>query len=185
MLLIDFEMIVVIQDASREVIILVSLGVYCCGWVATGPVGVILSTMNDSFRLSRVIADDIKQGRLNVGDAKGGNEAVLSILKSKSKFFCILWSDQTLQTHSDKKGHLEKCYCGRLDPDPRFGSGRFLKGRGRSPRVGDFCLGVGSLKSRSLVVPTMSVICTTENSLLPSPPPPKCVDQHLSWIWML
>lgn len=59
-------------------------GLYCSGWVATGPVGVILSTMNDGFRVSRLVADDVKSGALDLNHSKEGRKAVMHHLQSKS-----------------------------------------------------------------------------------------------------
>ena len=35
---------------------------YCSGWVKRGPVGVIVTTMNDAFETAEVIANDINEG---------------------------------------------------------------------------------------------------------------------------
>lgn len=37
-------------------------GLYCSGWVKTGPVGVILTTMSNAFETAEAIVDDYKQG---------------------------------------------------------------------------------------------------------------------------
>ena len=37
-------------------------GLYCSGWVKTGPVGVILNTMENAFETAQVILEDHKQG---------------------------------------------------------------------------------------------------------------------------
>lgn len=39
-----------------------STGLYCSGWVKTGPVGVIVSTMNDAFETADTILSDYKLG---------------------------------------------------------------------------------------------------------------------------
>lgn len=38
------------------------VGLYCSGWVKTGPVGVILTTMNKAFETAEVIHEDFVQG---------------------------------------------------------------------------------------------------------------------------
>jgi len=38
------------------------LGLYCSGWVKTGPVGVIVDTMNNSFETAENIIQDYKEG---------------------------------------------------------------------------------------------------------------------------
>jgi adrenodoxin-NADP+ reductase len=38
------------------------IGLYCSGWLKRGPVGVILTTMEDAFETAECIAHDIKNG---------------------------------------------------------------------------------------------------------------------------
>lgn len=57
------------------------LGMYCTGWVSTGPVGVILSTMNQAFETGKVVVKDIDDGKLDTN--KPGSKNILSILNSK------------------------------------------------------------------------------------------------------
>ena len=40
-----------------------SVGMYCSGWVKRGPVGVILTTMEDAFETAECIAQDLQEGR--------------------------------------------------------------------------------------------------------------------------
>ena len=42
------------------------LGIYCSGWVKRGPVGVIVTTMNDAFETAETIAHDIEKGEEHV-----------------------------------------------------------------------------------------------------------------------
>ena len=37
-------------------------GLYCSGWVKRGPIGTILTTMNDAFETAEAIAHDIANG---------------------------------------------------------------------------------------------------------------------------
>ena len=37
-------------------------GLYCSGWVKTGPVGVILTTMSNAFETAEAIVEDYRQG---------------------------------------------------------------------------------------------------------------------------
>ena len=37
-------------------------GLYCSGWIKTGPIGVILSTVNDALETAQSISDDINEG---------------------------------------------------------------------------------------------------------------------------
>ena len=39
-------------------------GVYCCGWVRTGPTGVILSTLNEGRETAKVVVKDLNEGGL-------------------------------------------------------------------------------------------------------------------------
>ena len=39
------------------------IGLYCSGWVKTGPVGVILTTMNKAFETAEVIYEDFTKGK--------------------------------------------------------------------------------------------------------------------------
>ena len=38
------------------------VGLYCSGWVKTGPVGVILTTMDNAFETAELIVEDFNQG---------------------------------------------------------------------------------------------------------------------------
>ena len=42
--------------------ILFNVGLYCSGWLKRGPVGVILTTMEDAFETAECIAQDVKNG---------------------------------------------------------------------------------------------------------------------------
>jgi len=59
-------------------------GLYCSGWAAIGPIGVLLSTMNDSFQLSRTILDDVKNGKLDLTENKAGKDFVMGLLQKKN-----------------------------------------------------------------------------------------------------
>lgn len=52
---------------------------YAAGWLATGPVGVILSTMNNAFNVGGQIAKD-----LNPTSVKSGSNEIIKILESKN-----------------------------------------------------------------------------------------------------
>lgn len=60
-------------------------GLYVSGWLGTGPTGVILTTMNNSFSVAKNICDDFQNGRIDC-DHKPG----LEVLKFPSTF---AWSD--------------------------------------------------------------------------------------------
>ena len=50
------------SDADSNAYILT--GVYCCGWVRTGPTGVILSTLNEGRETAKVVVKDLNEGAL-------------------------------------------------------------------------------------------------------------------------
>ncbi|KAL9875428.1 LOW QUALITY PROTEIN: NADPH:adrenodoxin oxidoreductase, mitochondrial-like [Glossina fuscipes fuscipes] len=56
-------------------------GLYVAGWLASGPNGVILTTMNNAFMVAKAIRDDITIGNLKVEEAKPG---VAEWLKTKA-----------------------------------------------------------------------------------------------------
>ena len=51
---------IIIELAHKLTSIL--LGLYCSGWVKTGPVGVIATTMNNAFETAEAILEDYKNG---------------------------------------------------------------------------------------------------------------------------
>lgn len=42
-------------------------GLYCAGWLATGPRGVIVDTMNEAFNVAQGILNDWKSGKQDQG----------------------------------------------------------------------------------------------------------------------
>ena len=40
-------------------------GLYCSGWVKHGPVGVIVTTMNEAFATAETIVEDLNAGLVN------------------------------------------------------------------------------------------------------------------------
>ena len=40
------------------------VGLYCSGWVKHGPVGVIVTTMNEAFATAQTIVEDLNTGTL-------------------------------------------------------------------------------------------------------------------------
>lgn len=57
------------------------IGMYCTGWVNTGPVGVILTTMTQAFDTGKIVVKDIDDGRLDTN--KPGRETINRILNNK------------------------------------------------------------------------------------------------------
>ncbi|XP_046408937.1 NADPH:adrenodoxin oxidoreductase, mitochondrial [Ischnura elegans] len=58
-------------------------GLYCSGWVATGPTGVILTTMSNSFEVGHTIVQHMETGLVDISMNKPGYEAVSQILLKK------------------------------------------------------------------------------------------------------
>ncbi|XP_068161328.1 NADPH:adrenodoxin oxidoreductase, mitochondrial isoform X2 [Antennarius striatus] len=67
-------------------------GLYCSGWLKTGPTGVIATTMNNSFDTARSVMEDIDSGTLDVSTAKAGSQG-LSRLLEKRGVKPVLFSD--------------------------------------------------------------------------------------------
>ncbi|XP_021353200.1 NADPH:adrenodoxin oxidoreductase, mitochondrial-like [Mizuhopecten yessoensis] len=58
------------------------IGVYCSGWVNTGPVGVILTTMTNGFETGKTIIHDISNGTLELSGKQGKNDILPLLQKS-------------------------------------------------------------------------------------------------------
>lgn len=67
---------------SPEVPLLCLSELYVSGWVATGPVGVLLATMQSGFTTGKAVIDDLATSSLT---PKEGKKAVIKILAAKSK----------------------------------------------------------------------------------------------------
>ena len=82
-------------------------GLYCSGWAATGPSGVLLGTMNFSFDVAKNILHDVDAGEIIVDDRKGG-EAVKQLLTERNVQFVTFddWSriDQVEREEGRKEG---------------------------------------------------------------------------------
>lgn len=58
-------------------------GLYCSGWLKTGPTGVIATTMNNSFDTARSLVEDMESGTLDVSTAKPGSQSVGALLEKR------------------------------------------------------------------------------------------------------
>ncbi|XP_031696553.1 NADPH:adrenodoxin oxidoreductase, mitochondrial-like [Anarrhichthys ocellatus] len=58
-------------------------GLYCSGWLKTGPTGVIATTMNNSFDTARSLVEDMESGTLDVSAAKPGSRSVSALLEQR------------------------------------------------------------------------------------------------------
>jgi adrenodoxin-NADP+ reductase len=65
------------------VVYMLFVGLYVAGWLATGPVGVILSTMTQAFGVGRAVEADVCSGRVDVTQARPGHTAVAKLLKDR------------------------------------------------------------------------------------------------------
>lgn len=88
---------------------MVTLGLYCSGWVRNGPVGVIATTMNDAFQTGELVVQDLKSGNIKTKvDAVKGYEAIKSLLNSRGvrPVFFDQWRkiDQVEQQRGKERG---------------------------------------------------------------------------------
>ncbi|XP_035002278.1 NADPH:adrenodoxin oxidoreductase, mitochondrial [Hippoglossus stenolepis] len=58
-------------------------GLYCSGWLKTGPTGVIATTMNNSFDTARSLVEDMESGTLDVSAAKSGSQTISALLEDR------------------------------------------------------------------------------------------------------
>ncbi|KAK2885094.1 NADPH:adrenodoxin oxidoreductase, mitochondrial isoform X1 [Channa argus] len=58
-------------------------GLYCSGWLKTGPTGVIATTMNNSFDTARSLVEDMVSGSLDVSPAKPGSQIITALLEKR------------------------------------------------------------------------------------------------------
>jgi len=64
--------------------------VYCGGWVGTGPVGVIVTTMGNAFELGRLIEKDLKNGTIDCSKPKPGFQEAVKLLDNKGMYIYLL-----------------------------------------------------------------------------------------------
>lgn len=62
-----------------------STGIYSVGWLSSGPIGVILSTMSNAFQTAFLIGQHFETGLLN--EQKPGYDYVSNILEKKGIYF--------------------------------------------------------------------------------------------------
>ncbi|XP_041818562.1 NADPH:adrenodoxin oxidoreductase, mitochondrial [Chelmon rostratus] len=58
-------------------------GLYCSGWLKTGPTGVIATTMNNSFDTARSLLEDMDSGTLDVSAARPGSQSISGLLEKR------------------------------------------------------------------------------------------------------
>uniref|UniRef100_A0AAQ5X3Q3 NADPH:adrenodoxin oxidoreductase, mitochondrial n=1 Tax=Amphiprion ocellaris TaxID=80972 RepID=A0AAQ5X3Q3_AMPOC len=59
------------------------VGLYCSGWLKTGPTGVIATTMNNSFDTARSLMEDMDSGTLDLSAAKPGSQSISALLEKR------------------------------------------------------------------------------------------------------
>ncbi|XP_063749345.1 NADPH:adrenodoxin oxidoreductase, mitochondrial isoform X2 [Eleginops maclovinus] len=58
-------------------------GLYCSGWLKTGPTGVIATTLNNSFDTARSVMEDMESGTLNTTGVKLGSQSINALLENR------------------------------------------------------------------------------------------------------
>ena len=72
-------------------------GLYVGGWLATGPRGVIIDTMNTAFRVASLMAEDLKSKALPEVEGREG----LQLHQSKN----VSWEDwEKIDTEESRRG---------------------------------------------------------------------------------
>jgi len=74
------------------------IGVYSVGWLSSGPVGVILSTMSNAFQVASLISKHFEAGLLN--NSKPGYNYIKSILKEKG-IHCLMHTTSLLISYKN------------------------------------------------------------------------------------
>lgn len=76
----DSNKAIVPNDMGR---VLETAGLYCSGWLKTGPTGVIATTMNNSFDTARSLVEDIDSGVLDLSMTKPGSQRISALLEAR------------------------------------------------------------------------------------------------------
>lgn len=79
-------------------------GLYCSGWAATGPVGVLVSTMNVSFEIAKNILDDIDK-KIITFKGKGKKESI-NLLKSRNVNFVTFKDWEKIDKFEKQTGEI-------------------------------------------------------------------------------
>ncbi|XP_062615364.1 NADPH:adrenodoxin oxidoreductase, mitochondrial-like isoform X3 [Saccostrea cucullata] len=80
-------------------------GLYCSGWVSTGPVGVILNTMTGGFETGKIILKDLEDGVIT-SEGKQGNKMIKEILESKGKQMVTFLDWDKIDEEEMKRGSV-------------------------------------------------------------------------------
>uniref|UniRef100_A0A8C5HP82 NADPH:adrenodoxin oxidoreductase, mitochondrial n=1 Tax=Gouania willdenowi TaxID=441366 RepID=A0A8C5HP82_GOUWI len=82
-------------------------GVYCSGWVKTGPTGVIATTMNNSFDTARSMMEDMDSGALDVSAVKSGSQSITALLRGRGVKPVTFADWEKIDSVETKKGEAE------------------------------------------------------------------------------
>ncbi|XP_061388312.1 NADPH:adrenodoxin oxidoreductase, mitochondrial-like, partial [Musca vetustissima] len=74
-------------------------GLYTAGWLATGPTGVILTTMNVAFSVAKTICDDVAAKKISTEDSRPG---LMDLLKDKRYVNWQAW--ERIDAEETKRG---------------------------------------------------------------------------------
>lgn len=77
-------------------------GLYCAGWLATGPRGVIVDTMTEAFKVGQTVSSDLKLTRMN--DSKQGFAAIQPLLEARSVRPVSFQDWETINSSEKKQG---------------------------------------------------------------------------------
>lgn len=83
-------------------------GVFCSGWVASGPVGVIASTMQSGHDVGKRIIEDLKNGIVGTGTRKPGRDAILSQLEARNVEPVTFVEWEALDNEERERGKYQK-----------------------------------------------------------------------------
>ncbi|KAF4522071.1 hypothetical protein B566_EDAN004054 [Ephemera danica] len=81
-------------------------GVYCSGWVSTGPVGVLVSTMGNAFDLGRLLVKDLSDGSLQCDKMKPGFKEIARILDDKGVQHVSFSDWERIDAEEQRRGNL-------------------------------------------------------------------------------
>ncbi|KAK3878439.1 hypothetical protein Pcinc_017022 [Petrolisthes cinctipes] len=79
-------------------------GMYVSGWIGTGPVGVILSTMTSGFSTGKAVVADMDRGRLDISEDKPGQDYIRDLLAQNGVRAVNFNEWSTLNHHEETEG---------------------------------------------------------------------------------
>lgn len=98
-----------VRSKQKRIILITTFsGVFCSGWVASGPVGVIASTMQSGHDVGKRIIDDLKNGIVGTGTKKPGRDAILSQLTARGVEPVAFVEWEALDNEERERGKFQK-----------------------------------------------------------------------------